>query len=465
MREESRIHIRKRGLAKRSSYCKLLTMVGACFLLLSSSGCAKDVASKQAIIDENAREQEVTLTPTSNLEEDWKSPNVTIGIEQHQEIQTTVSKAEVTPKTSIEDEEKPEESNTLTLGMVGDILLHDRVNASGKQKDGTYNYDHLFANVKEQIEGYDIAIVNQEVILGGTELGLSGYPAFNGAFEVGDSLVKTGFDVVLHATNHALDKGKKGLLKCLDFWETNYPDIDILGIHDSIEKQEEIPIIEKNGIRVAILDYTYGTNGISLPEGMPYAVNLLDKKKVASDIKKAKECSDFILVTPHWGTEYLLTASSNQKWWADYFLTCGADLVIGTHPHVIEPVEWLKDKAGNQMLVFYSIGNFINATSGTGKGVANRMVGAIAEVTLTKQEDGEVVISEYGVEPLVSHLGETSKEITTYRLSDYSAKLAQNNKIRSQDATFSFSYCKELCETVFGDLYDASVENLHSVNQ
>lgn len=436
MKEKSRGNIRRSGRTKLSGYGKLLTIIGVSFLLLLAGGCANDVSSK----------------------EDLAPAHVTIGIEQNQEIQTIVSKATVTPPISVEVEEKPEESNTLTLGMVGDILLHDRVNASGKQKDGTYNYEHLFTNVKEQIESYDVAIVNQEVILGGTELGLSGYPAFNGAFEVGDALVEAGFDVVLHATNHALDKGKKGLLKCLDFWETNYPDITVLGIQDSKEEQEEIPVIERNGIRVAILDYTYGTNGISLPEGMPYVVNLLDKKKVASDIKKAKKCSDFILVTPHWGTEYLLTASSNQKWWANYFLACGADLVIGTHPHVIEPVEWVKDQAGNQMLVFYSIGNFINATSGTGKGVANRMVGAIAEVTLQKQEDGEVVISEYGVEPLVSHLGEISTEITTYRLSDYSTELARKNKIRSQDATFTYPYCKDLCETVFGDLYDLSEE-------
>jgi len=162
-----------------------------------------------------------------------------------------------------------DEPAQVDIVMVGDILLHTRVNESGLMEDGTYNYDHMFAQVKEDITAADLALVNQEVILGGTELKLSGYPNFNGAFEVGDSLVDAGFDVVLHATNHALDKGKKGLLRCLEFWDTTYPEIGVVGIHDTAEDAEEIYVKEIEGIRIAILNYTYGTNGIALPSDMP----------------------------------------------------------------------------------------------------------------------------------------------------------------------------------------------------
>lgn len=348
---------------------------------------------------------------------------------------------------------KDTKQQTMTIGMVGDVLLHDRVNASGKKSDGTYQYDHLFANVKKQIESYDLAIVNQEVILGGSKLGLSGYPAFNGAQEVGDSLVKSGFDVVLHATNHALDKGKKGALACLDFWKKKHPEISVVGLHESEEEQNQITVCERNGIKVAILNYTYGTNGIPTPKDMPYLVNRLNKKQIKSDVKKAKKLADFVILAPHWGTEYTLKQTKEQENWAKFFLECGVDLVIGTHPHVIEPVKWLKDDNGHRMLTYYSIGNFINATSGTGKGVANRMVGAIAEVTLKRTKDGKVVIDQYGVKPVVSHIGKKSSNITTYFLSDYTKELAKENQIRKQDSTFSLEYCKDLCKKVFGDLY------------
>ncbi len=138
-------------------------------------------------------------------------------------------------ETETQYEEPVQQIQSVNIKMVGDVLLHTPVSDSGKMDDGTYNYDHLFANVKSDIESAYIAIANQEVILGGRDLGLSGNPAFNGAFEVGDSLVNSGFDVILHATNHALDKGKQGIINCINYWRTNHPEISFLGINDSSE--------------------------------------------------------------------------------------------------------------------------------------------------------------------------------------------------------------------------------------
>ena len=238
----------------------------------------------------------------------------------------------------------PTPKPSVTLTMVGDILLHTRIHEYSRQEDGTYNFDAIFANTAEQIAEADLALVNQEVIIGGAELGVSGYPSFNAPYEVGDALVKAGFDVALHATNHALDKGKKGVLNCIAFWEENHPEIGVLGIHDSAEDQEELYIIEIEGIRIAILNYTYGTNGISMPKDMPYAVDMLTEDAVIEDLKRAKEQADFVIVCPHWGTEYRLTPDKSQKKWTQLFLEYGVDLVLGTHPHVIEPIELLTNE-------------------------------------------------------------------------------------------------------------------------
>lgn len=342
----------------------------------------------------------------------------------------------------------------INILMVGDILLHDNVQESGKLSDGTYNYDHLFANVAEDIQEADIAIANQEVILGGTEIGLYGYPNFNGPYEVGDALAKAGFNVVLHATNHTLDRGKTALVNCMNFWETNYADVGVLGVFESQEAYDNhIYIHEQDGIKIAILNYTYGTNGMPTPSDMPFAVAMLEEDKVLADLQKANEQADFVIVCPHWGTEYQHNQSQDQEYWAKLFLENGVDLVIGTHPHYIQPVEMLTNENGQQMLVYYSLGNFINSTSDSGRGTADRMIGGMAKVTVGKKETGEVYIKEYGVEPLVTQLLYGTQEITTYKLTDYTEELASQNQIIKKDSVFSLEYCQELCREVFGELY------------
>lgn len=339
----------------------------------------------------------------------------------------------------------------INLVMVGDMLMHERVVESGLQEDGSYNFDHLFTHVQEKIESADLALVNQETILGGTELGLSGYPCFNSPYELGVAEVEAGFDVILHGTNHALDKGKKGTGNCMNFWEETYPEIAYLGINNSQDAQDDyIYIYEQDGIKIAILNYTYGTNGIATPKDMPYLVNYMEEEKVISDIQKAEELADFTIVCPHWGNEYYLGISSNQKYWTNIFLEQGVDLVLGTHPHVIEPVEWVFDDAGHKMLVYYSLGNFVNGTSGTGAGVMNRCVGALADVTIGKNEAGEVVVLEYDAIPLVCHIAE-GEEYTVWYLEDYTEELAQKNLICSQDGDFSLENCKALVEQVWGE--------------
>lgn len=341
-----------------------------------------------------------------------------------------------------------QEEMQVELVMVGDMLMHTPINESGVQADGSIDFSHLFTYTKDMIEGADIAIVNQEVILGGEELGISGYPAFNTYYELGDDLVDVGFDVVLHATNHALDKGKKGILNCLSYWEEKHPEIAVLGIHDSQEEQNEIYVCEENGIRIGILNYTYGTNGIPLPEDMPYAVNLMDKEKMAEDIAKAKEVSDFVVVCPHWGTEYVLETTDYQENYATFLLEQGVDLVLGTHPHVIEPVEILQDEEGNEMLVYYSLGNYVNCTSSETADIGLRMLGAMAEVTIAMDDGKDAYIKEYGAEPLVTYVSTDRETIAVYPMDEFTDEMAQSSHTIKYTTDFSKRYCEELWERV-----------------
>lgn len=360
------------------------------------------------------------------------------------ETQVEIGEQPVANDDSLEKEE-------VSIVMVGDVLLHAPINKGALQEDGSYQYEHLFQNVKAEIEEADIAMVNQEVIIGGAELGVTGYPAFNAPYEIADALVDAGFDVILHGTNHALDKGEKGIANCLVNWKKKYPQIKITGIHDSQESQDEICYIEKNGIKIAVLNYTYGTNGISVPKGKEYLVDYLQENDVRDDIKRAKAESDFVIVCPHWGTEYSHEISSDQKKWTQLFLEEGVDLVIGTHPHVIEPIELLQAD-GKQMLVYYSLGNFINCTSGSGIGTSDRMVGGMAEITLARNDgNDEVEIKEYSVKPLITQMAFGKNEITTYFLDDYTEEMAQCNEVKKRDSHFSYQYCITIAKDIFQD--------------
>ena len=438
-------------------------------LSISCIGCgekAEDV-SETMRVEEHLNQTQEEKTDGENIietaQEEKEIADNDINTVQQKEIEKLEYEAGIEgEKKSIGSEEDTENpivsesemiaDNSITLVMAGDMLMHTPVNETGIMEDGSIDFSHLFTYTKDMIADADIALVNQEVILGGTELGISGYPAFNTYYELGDTLVETGFDVVLHATNHALDKGKKGVLSCLQYWENNYPDIAVLGIQDSVEEQEKIYVHEDNQIRVAILNYTYGTNGIPLPEDMPYAVNLMDKGKMAQDIAKAKEISDFVVVCPHWGTEYVLEETDSQRDYVQFFLECGVDLVLGTHPHVIEPVEMLVDEKGHEMLVYYSLGNYVNCTSSENDDIGNRMLGALAEVTITKDSNGQVYISEYSAEPIVTYVSQSQEEIAVYPLEQFTDEMANNSYTIKFDDDFSKGYCEELWINVIGDV-------------
>lgn len=341
--------------------------------------------------------------------------------------------------------------------MVGDILLHDRLQENYKNEDGTYDYSPMFNHTASLFEDADLAMVNQEVIIAGSDLKVSGYPSFNASFEMADALSDVGVDVLCCGTNHAMDKGYKGIVSALTNIREHHEELRTLGIHNFDESYIDDNLFDiedkETGerIRVGIFNYTYGTNGIALPADSPFAVDLLTEENVRRDITLAKDLCDFIIVCPHWGTEYRLTPDNMQLKWEKLFYELGVDLVIGTHPHVVEPVHYFEGEDGGKMLVYYSLGNYINWTSGTGEGTSNRMLGVMAQVSLKYDESRKVFIDSYGTLPLVAHVTREPGECTVYSLAEYSEDLAKENAIRSQDGSFSYEYLCRLYEQVFGE--------------
>ena len=357
--------------------------------------------------------------------------------------------AEVKTEEEIEEVEVRKNEH-VDLLMIGDMLIHTPVYKSGIQSDGSLNYDHFFEHIQEDLNEAEIKIVNQETILGGTDMGITSYPCFNSPQEVGDSEAKAGFNVVLHATNHAMDKGYKAIENTMNFWNQKYPDMTILGLNLNEEEQNNIQIYEQNDFKIALLNYTYGTNGIPLPKDMPYLVNLLDKEKVTKDIIKAKQLADFVVVMPHWGTEYRYIPDNLQEEYTTLFSNLGVDLVIGTHPHVLENIETIVNDDGHEMLVYYSLGNFVSAQN-----KKDRVVGGMAKVSIEKDyETNECYITEYELDPIITQQG----DYTSYKLEDYNDDLALKNRVRNYSgcSNFNMEYINDLCYEILGDTFDQS---------
>ncbi len=455
---------------------KIIRVILVIFLLpfvLTSSGCESknnmefnpaDINSSKILSDNSSgywsnhyfdRDTSIESNGASNLHND-KINKDNLGINESN-IKPEIPEKNIDDKKIKASEET--ETDKLSIIMVGDILLHDGINRCSEYEKGKYDYSPIFKYTKSEINSADIAIVNQEVIIGGKELGITGYPSFNAPYEIGDALAEAGFDIVCHSTNHSLDRGKKGIVNCLDYWESEHPDIDVLGIYLNEEDSENICIYNSNlngkEIKIAFLNFTYGTNGINTPDQMEWCIDILEVNNVVKKLQKAEREADFTVVLPHWGTEYKLSQSEEQKKWCEIFLENGVDLVIGTHPHVIEPIEMYVDKStGNKMLVYYSLGNFVNWTSGKGSQIFNRVVGGMAKVDIELDDSNSPVIKDYNVEALVCHLTSGKGGVTVYPLKDYNEKLAEENEIKNQDIDFNKQNCVDLCNEVWGDKWE-----------
>ena len=285
-------------------------------------------------------------------------------------------------------------STSISLIMAGDNLINDKLYNAAKKGDGSYDFKSMYSYIKDIVKNYDLAYYNQETILGGSEIGVSSYPAFNSPYEVGDATIDTGFNLVSLATNHTLDRGEKAIINSLNYWN-NKSNVLTSGSYLSNNDRNKVNIKEVNNITYTMLNYTYGTNGIKVPEGKEYLVNIWPctgnnpdndtkyqeyKEVVKEDILRVRDKVDLLIVAMHFGVEYTHVPTNYQIDMAEFLSSLGVDIIIGTHPHVIMPITYINDT-----LVIYSLGNFLSAQDTNND--YNTTVGLLSSIKITKNID------------------------------------------------------------------------------
>lgn len=359
-----------------------------------------------------------------------------------------------------ETKEDSETAEDIILVAVGDNLVNKGVYRSGVREDGSRNYDHLYRGILPYLENADIKIINQETVFAGNDKDFTFYPTFNSPTEIGDAMANAGFNVILTATNHVLDKGRDGMYANYNFWKENYPQILVAGTHEEADRSGEyINHLNIKGVDFAIIDCTYYPHNCLVGEENRLHVNQLCaigdngesdfrtiNPNLIAAIERAESTADFTIVCPHWGNEYETSVSPEQEKFAMQMTQAGADLILGTHPHVPEPVAKLKADNGNEALCFYSLGNF---TSTQDKPIS--MLETMAYVTIRKQ--GNNVTIDYdatGAIPLVCHFHKSCDADTTYPLKDYTKELANDHGITYFNETISLEYLQEKSNEILG---------------
>lgn len=339
--------------------------------------------------------------------------------------------------------EQQEVFSRVSFVAVGDNLIHDTVyeQAAARVSDG-YDFSYDYEKIADKIAAPDVAILNQETIIS-TEHNVSSYPMFNSPVEVGEEMLKIGFDVFNIATNHSLDCGEKGLISAIKFWKGK--NAITTGAYLNSDDMANIPMNEVNGVKIAYLGFTESTNGLSLPDDTEVIlVQAKDESLLQQQIAKAKETADVVIVNAHWGEEYTHEPNDNQRSLAQKLASWGADVIIGTHPHVIQPVEYIVNSDGRKTLVAYSLGNFISAQNR-----GPRMLGGMLNFEVVKNNaTGEIALENVKFSGVVTHYGYGYSNIRVYPLEDYTQELASKHGVLSKTSDFSLQYLYDILNDV-----------------
>lgn len=311
------------------------------------------------------------------------------------------------------------------LVAVGDNLMHRSCTLSAKNADGTYDFTKHFANMADIFKAADLAVISQDTVLGGIELGATSTETgiFNTAVELADGMADAGINVVLAANNHIMDEGSAGLNTMMSYFSTKYPNITLLGVNNSREAKDEPVYVETNNIKIAMINYSYGSNQTADLDASPYLLNQYDEDWLSDILKQAREEADFIIAFPFWGEQNSMDYTQEQERQAQFLADNGVDLIIGSYPHVVEPVKWITAENGDRTLVYYSLGNFQSIQN-----TVENMLGGQANITISKEEDG-THISDYSLDFVVTHYEQRESSeyydiVTTYQLADYTSDLA-----------------------------------------
>lgn len=287
---------------------------------------------------------------------------------------------------------------TVNMAVIGDIMCHStNFQSAYNSETDSYDFSNVFTDIKPYIENADIAVGNLETTFAGKNVGYSGYPTFNTPEALAKNIVDLGVDVVSTANNHSLDKRYNGLISTLD--ELDKVGLSHTGTYRSKEEQDTILTKNVNGINIAFLSFTYGTNGIPVPTGKEYCINLIDENLMLDQLSKAKALNpDVICVSMHWGDEYKLVQNKTQEKLADFLFKNGVDIILGSHPHVLEPMEkrtiTLEDGSTKDGFLIYSLGNFMS-----GQVIENTRNSIILQLQITKHSNNKITIDSYNYIP------------------------------------------------------------------
>lgn len=364
-----------------------------------------------------------------------------------QEIENE-EKANEENKTNNNSEETPTDT-TFTLTAIGDIMCHNTQYIDAyNDETGEYDFSYVFDDISLYTKTADICVGNLETTFAGEDVGYSSYPTFNTPDSLAYELKDIGVDVLSTAGNHALDKGFNGLSRTIDV--LNDADISHLGTYKSKEEQDKTLIKYVKGIKIAFVNFTYGTNGIPIPSDKPYCVNLIDENLMKEQIDRAKEEEpDIIIACMHWGTEYKTTPSSTQEQLADFLFKNGVDIILGTHPHVLEPMEkrtvTLDDGSTKDGFVIYSLGNFI-----ADQNAEYTRDSIILNIDITKHTDGKITIDNYEYVPIYMYK-DTSKKKQKMKLLDINKNI--------------YNYENYLDDTISESLYNTLKSELSKIQK
>lgn len=323
--------------------------------------------------------------------------------------------------------------SSLTLVAAGDNLFHETIFRAFKGKEG-YNFDSVYEMIKPVIKAADLAFINQETVLGRESFGYSGYPRFNTPQALAKNLADAGFDIINQANNHIMDMGEAGVRDTIAAWD-GIPGTAYLGIHRSQEERDGRKIIiEKNNIRVGFLAYTYGTNGLSIPRDKPYLVSLIDRKTMNSEISALRPLCDFLIVSIHWGDEYAPAPVAGQTALAEFLAKQEVDLVIGHHPHVLQPHAYIPRPGGQETLCFYSLGNFMSSQT-----KLDTLFGGLMYAKLTKT-DGKTRVTDTGIIPVVTHYEQGFTGFRVYPLYQYTEELIKKHRYYHEKTGLNINY-------------------------
>ncbi len=315
-------------------------------------------------------------------------------------------------------EPKPEpQPRKFSLVMVGDALIHGAVYADA-YKNGKYDFTKMFTSIEKKIQPYDLRYYNQESIIGGGEP--QHYPRLNTPDALGENLVSAGFNMVSLANNHSLDKNEKGILYSNEFWRKQEKVIKT-GTFSSWQERNEIPIYAQNEIKFSFLSYTMTTNGLKTPNGKEYLVNVYSEEQVKLDIDKAKEQgAEVIIVAMHWGNEYTHVPNTKQKEVAKYLSSLGVNLIIGSHPHVIQPIGYV-----DNTLVIYSLGNFISAQRVLG---LEKIIGLMVGLEVVVEPDSTVHFENIEKELLYTYYNSKNRDFKVIPFSELTDSILKNHE-------------------------------------